>query len=68
MSLGKTKGLGYDIQSVVAEEGDKADFAKYIEVKSTKRVTEPNLSDACWMDTLNITRNEWIAAQQHGAF
>ncbi|MFG6344134.1 MAG: DUF3883 domain-containing protein [Lachnospiraceae bacterium] len=68
LSLGKTKGLGYDIQSVVAEEGDKADFAKYIEVKSTKRVTEPNLSDACWMDTLNITRNEWIAAQQHGAF
>lgn len=68
LSLGKTKGLGYDIQSVVAEPGDKADFAKYIEVKSTKRVTEPNLSDALWMDTLNITRNEWIAAQQHGEF
>ena len=68
LALGKTKGLGYDIQSVVAEEGDKADFAKYIEVKSTKRVTEPNLSDAYWMDTLNITRNEWIAAQQHGEF
>lgn len=68
LSLGKTKGLGYDIQSVVAEEGDRADFAKYIEVKSTKRVTEPDLSDACWRDTLNITRNEWIAAQQHGNF
>lgn len=68
LSLGKTKGLGYDIQSVVAEEGEKSDFAKYIEVKSTKRVTEPNLSDAYWMDTLNITRNEWIAAQQHGEF
>lgn len=68
LSLGKTKGLGYDIQSVVAEKGDKSDFAKYIEVKSTKRVTEPNLSDVYWMDTLNITRNEWIAAQQHGEF
>lgn len=68
LSLGKTKGLGYDIQSVVAEEGDKSDFAKYIEVKSTKRVTEPDLSNAYWMDTLNITRNEWIAAQQHGEF
>ena len=68
LALGKTKGLGYDIQSVMAEEGDKADFAKYIEVKSTKRVTEPNLSDAYWTDTLNITRNEWIAAQQHGEF
>ena len=62
LSLGKTKGLGYDIQSVVAEKGDKSDFAKYIEVKSTKRVTEPNLSDVYWMDTLNITRNECIAA------
>ncbi len=68
LALGKTRGLGYDIQSVVAEAGDKADFAKYIEVKSTKRVTEPDLSDAYWMDTLNITRNEWIAAQQHGEF
>lgn len=68
LSLGKTKGLGYDIQSVVAEPGEKSDFAKYIEVKSTKRVTEPNLADVFWTDTLNITRNEWIAAQQHGEF
>lgn len=68
LSLGKTKGLGYDIQSVVAEKGDTSDFTKYIEVKTTKRVTEPNLHDAQWMDTLNITRNEWIAAQQHGEF
>ncbi len=68
LSLGKTRGLGYDIQSVVAKEGDKSDFSKYIEVKSTKRVTEPDLSNAYWMDSLNITRNEWIAAQQHGEF
>lgn len=68
LAFGKTRGLGYDIQSVVAEAGDKADFAKYIEVKSTKRVTEPDLSNIYWMDTLNITRNEWIAAQQHGEF
>jgi hypothetical protein len=68
LSLGKTKGLGYDIQSVVAEEGDKSDFAKYIEVKSTKRVTAPDLSNEYWMDTLNITRNEWIASMQHGEY
>lgn len=68
LSLGKTKGLGYDIQSVVAEEGAKSDFTKYIEVKSTKRVTEPDIQDGLWMDTLNITRNEWIAAQQHGEY
>lgn len=63
--LGKQRGLGYDIQSVVAEDGDFSEFVKYIEVKSTKRVTEPDLTDTCWSDTINITRNEWIAAIQH---
>ena len=43
LSLGKTRGIGYDIQSVIAEPGD----------------------DPLWVDSLNITRNEWIAAQQH---
>lgn len=65
LPLGKTKGLGYDIQSVVAEKGEYAEFVKYIEVKSTKRVTAPNLNDGEWLDTLNITRNEYIAALQH---
>lgn len=63
--LGKTKGLGYDIQSVVALPGEFAEFVKYIEVKSTKRVTAPSLDDSMWLDTLNLTRNEWIAAKQH---
>ena len=68
LALGKTKGLGYDIQSVVAEDGDWSEFVKYIEVKSTKRVTAPDLSDSSWVDTINITRNEWVAAQQHKDF
>ncbi len=68
LPLGKTKGLGYDIQSVVAEKGDMAEFVKYIEVKATKRVTAPDLSDSSWVDTINITRNEWVAAQQHRDF
>ena len=63
--LGKTRGLGYDIQSVVAIKGDNAEFVKYIEVKATKRVTAPNINDSSWIDTLNITRNEWVASQQH---
>lgn len=25
-------------------------------------------NDALWVDTLNITRNEWVAAQQHRDF
>ena len=65
LSLGKTKGLGYDIQSVIAEPGDEAEFVKYIEVKSTKRLTCPDLNDQLWVDTLNITRNEYVAANQH---
>ena len=68
LHLGKTKGLGYDIQSVIAEKGDCAEFVKYIEVKSTKRITEPDIKDSLWIDTLNITRNEWVAAQQHKDF
>ena len=65
IALGKTKGLGYDIQSVIAEPGDEAEFVKYIEVKYTKRVTVPDLTLEDFNDTLNITRNELIAAQQH---
>jgi len=65
LHLGKTKGLGYDIQSVIAEEGPESEFVKYIEVKSTRRVTEPNLYFETWMDTVTITRNEYIAANQH---
>lgn len=68
LPLGRTKGLGYDIQSVVAEKGDMAEFVKYIEVKATKRVTAPDLNDDLWVDTINITRNEWVAAQQHKDF
>lgn len=68
IALGKQKGLGYDIQSVVAEPGEKAEYVKYIEVKSTKRVTAPDIESTSWLDTLNITRNEYIAAQQHGDF
>lgn len=45
-----------------------AEFVKYIEVKSTKRVTAPDVDSTTWFDTLNITRNEYIAAQQHGEF
>lgn len=64
--LGKTKGLGYDIQSIFADEREDPEFVKYIEVKSTKRVTSPDKDSEDWKDTLNITRNEWVAAQQHG--
>lgn len=68
LALGKTRGIGYDIQSVVAEPGEESEFVKYIEVKSTKRLTCPDLNDSLWIDTLNITRNEWVAAHQHKGY
>lgn len=64
--LGKTKGLGYDITSLEADENlDNPEFARYIEVKTTKRTTRPSFNQS-WADSLNITRKEWVAAQQFG--
>lgn len=66
--LGKTKGLGYDISSIEADENPtRPEFARYIEVKSTKRITEPSF-DSLWVDSLNITAKEWVAAEQYGEY
>ena len=37
-------------------------------MKSTKRLTCPDIDDDLWIDTINLTRNEWVAAQQHKEF
>lgn len=64
--LGNQRGLGYDISSVEANENiEDPEFARFIEVKSTKRITEPDLQDTTWIDTINLTRKEWIAAKQY---
>ena len=64
--LGKQRGLGYDIQSVWANEAEEpinsADETFFIEVKSTKRVTQPKMNAS---DSLVLTRNEYVAAKQH---
>ncbi|MGL5675132.1 MAG: protein NO VEIN domain-containing protein [Cellulosilyticaceae bacterium] len=67
MHCGRTKGLGYDIQSILAT-GKTPEFVKYIEVKATVRVTKPTLEDDTWIDTVNLTRNEWVAAEQFGKY
>jgi len=65
--LGNQRGLGYDISSIEANENkEEPEFARFIEVKSTKRITAPNLADSNWVDTINLTRKEWIAAKQYG--
>ncbi len=59
--FGKQRGLGYDISSIFAG-GANPEHAIYIEVKTTKRVTAP---PQIFSDQFNMTRNEWIAAEQH---
>ena len=64
--LGKQRGIGYDISSVEANENrEDPEFARFIEVKATKRTTEPLLDDNNWIDTINLTRKEWVAAKQY---
>jgi len=61
--LGKTKGLGYDIISIEASRNlINPEFFRYIEVKATTRVNPPNFTDT--LDSINLTRNEWVAAEQ----
>ena len=64
--FGKQRGIGYDISSVEANENiEDPEFARFIEVKSTKRTTVPSLDDKTWVDTVNLTRKEWVAAKQY---
>ncbi len=58
---GKTKGLGYDVMSIVAKQPNP-EHTIYIEVKSTARVTIPT---KLFKDNFDLTRNEWISAEQH---
>lgn len=60
---GKQRGLGYDITSIEASRNkDNPEYLRYIEVKATKRVHPPDFTDT--LDTINLTRNEWVAAEQ----
>ncbi len=59
------RGLGYDIESAEIIGGKKLGSVKYIEVKTTSRVTAP--SAASVMDFVQLTRNEWRAALKHKA-
>jgi len=60
---GKQRGLGYDITSIEASRNKKnPEYLRYIEVKATKRVHPPDFTDT--LDTISLTRNEWVAAEQ----
>jgi len=56
------RGIGYDIESIYAK-GALPETKKYIEVKTTTRVTPP--SKKIYFDAVNVTRNEWTAAHTY---
>lgn len=60
------RGIGFDIQSVLAdwaaEEQEQDDFA-YLEVKTTRRVTPVDPDGPDW---ISLTRNEWLKARDSG--
>lgn len=65
--FGKTRGLGYDITSIEANRAAspaQREMTRFIEVKTSTRVSPPS---AEFQDTFNMTRNEWVVAQQQGA-
>lgn len=65
-SVASQRGYGYDIMSVRADEDpENADFAKYIEVKTTYRTTQVDFSDD-FSDQIYMTRKEYSAARQFG--
>lgn len=65
--LGYQKGLGYDVLSVeAAEDAQNPEFARMIEVKTTKRSTPPDVTKPGWNDSFSVTRKEWVAAKQYG--
>lgn len=53
------RGIGFDIESFSYEET----IEKYIEVKATRRTTP--MPENFAEDIINVTKNEWIAAEQH---
>ncbi len=58
------RGIGYDVQSVKADEPEP-DVYIQIEVKSTKRVTLPDIASETWEEVFSLTQNEWHAANTY---
>ena len=58
------KKIGYDIKSIIGT-GIEPEKDRYIEVKSTKRVTK--VRETNFNDQINMTGYEWRAAKKYGS-
>lgn len=66
--VGDRKGLGYDINSIEGHDNPKnPEKQRFIEVKATKRTTEPNFSEAFDDRGVNVTYTEWQALKDFGS-
>jgi len=66
--VGDRKGLGYDINSIEGHDNPKnPEKQRFIEVKSTKRTTEPKFGAAFDDRGVNVTYTEWQALQDFGS-
>jgi len=66
--VGDRKGLGYDINSIEGHDNPKnPEKQRFIEVKATKRTTEPNFTEAFDDRGVNVTYTEWQALQDFGS-
>jgi hypothetical protein len=66
LDLTSRRGIGFDIQSVFYDEPVLIGSNHYIEVKSTLRVTKPNLREVFVPDSFNLTRSEKLAIDSYG--
>lgn len=66
--VGDRKGLGYDINSIEGHDNPKnPEKQRFIEVKATKRTTEPSFTEAFDDRGVNVTYTEWQALQDFGS-
>lgn len=63
--VAKQKGIGYDVQSIGRKVSGNTIPNRYIEVKSTTRITTPDEKSMKWMFKFCLTRNEWYAAEKY---
>ncbi len=65
MDFTSKRGIGFDIESRFYESGHLNGMPHRIEVKSTLRVTKPNVRETTVPDSFNLTRSEMIAVDTY---
>lgn len=62
--VGKKRGIGYDVKSNVNFPQGISE-SRFIEVKATTRITNPDSNSLKWLIKFALTRNEYYAAEKY---